>query len=80
MNSNVAGVRVSRFSRVLVTMLLIFSLVGGAGVVAADGEDNSGKECPGQNPNEGSEHASTSGTLNSAEGFAEALEGTGCIS
>lgn len=73
------GLRSSQIRRVIVVCLvLLLALGSGTGLVAADGEDNNGKECPGENPNQGYAHASDSGGANSLGGIAEAHEGTGC--
>ena len=69
---------IGALGRVIIAVALIVALVGGAGIAAADGEDNSGKECPEENPNEGREHASGTGHERSTGGFLEAYESTEC--
>lgn len=70
--------RTYRLSRVIVAMLLLLAFVSGTSVVVADGEDNSGTECPGDSPEQGSGHASESAFENSEDGRMEAIEGTEC--
>lgn len=74
-----ATARTSQAVRVLVAILLLLSLVGGAGVAVADREDNSGVECPTENPTEAYKHASQPGQANSVVGRMTALEATRCL-
>lgn len=71
-------VRHPRPSRVLIAAVLLLALVGGTGIVAADGEDNSGAECPDENPTRAYERTSEQAVVSSAEGRTEALEATEC--
>lgn len=75
----VSEFRASQVSRVLLAILLLFSLMGGTGVAVADREHNRGRECPSENPNQAFEHASEFGIENSALSRATALEATKCV-
>ena len=78
MTDTLVRLRMSQLSRVLMAILLLVLFAGGTGVVVADGEDNSGTDCPEDSPNQGGDHASGSGAENSADGRQEAIEGTEC--
>lgn len=69
----------SQVGRVLVAILLLLALMGGAGVAAADSDDTSGSNCPEDNPTNAYDNTSDNAVDKSAEGRQEAIEGGECI-
>lgn len=65
-------------SRVLVGGILLLALLGGTGVVAADGERKGDVHCPPENPERGSEHANDTAVDRSFHGRMTALTASGC--
>lgn len=78
MTAFLTGQRLRRISRVLVTILLFLSLLGGAGVVAADEENASATNCPEKGTEEADKNANANAKSNSYDGRVRALSQTGC--
>ena len=69
----------SKLSRVIVSLLLVLALVGGSGLAAAAPGDNSGSQCPGDNPTQAYDHVSETAFERSLEGRTTALTAAGCL-
>lgn len=78
MSRTVALVRSEWITRGLLTILLLLALVGGIGVVVADSDDQSGKNCPEDNPTNAYDSASDTAVIKSSEGRQEAVEAGEC--
>ena len=70
--------RIARASRVLVFCILLLTLLGGPGVVAADGETKDGGTCPALVHERGSANAPDTAFERSAHGRSIALVASGC--
>lgn len=79
MISTVTSHRLSHLIRGLLVILLLLALAGGTGVVVADSDETSGKNCPEQNPTNAYNSTSDTAFQKSEAGRQEALEGGECI-
>lgn len=68
----------ARFTRVIITLLVLMAFLGGSGVVAADREENRGKECPDDNPTQAYDNVPMTAVQKSFDGRMRALEATLC--
>lgn len=78
MFSTSASLRPARLTRVVLAIVVLFALVGGAGVALADSDDNDARNCPTDNPTNAYNSTSDTAFTKSADGRQEALEGGEC--
>lgn len=78
MSPTVVSLRLSWLTRILLTLLLILALAGGTGVVMADSDENSGQNCPEENPTNAYNNTSDTAVKKSTDGRQEAVEGGEC--
>ena len=79
MNGTVSFVRSSWVTRGLLTICLLFALVGGTGIVVADSDNRSGMNCPEDNPTNAYDRTSDTAVEKSFEGRQKAVERGECI-
>lgn len=78
MLSNVATLRPSQLTRVFLVVFLLIALLGGTGVVVADSDEKSAKNCPEDNPTKAYNSTNETAFTKSADGRQEALNWGEC--
>lgn len=78
MFKNTVTLHPSQLTQVLLVIFLLFALLGGTGIVVADSDDQSGQNCPEDNPTNAYNRTSDTAFTKSADGRQEALEAGEC--
>lgn len=78
MFKNTVTLQPSQLTQVFLVIFLLFAFLGGTGVVMADSDNQSGKNCPEDNPTNAYNSTSDTAFTKSADGRQEAIEGGEC--